>query len=316
LTGGTGDDLFYVDNAGDETFELSGQGNDRVLTTVSFALTAYQYIEVLATTSPAGTAAINLTGNDRAQRIDGNNGANVINGNDGNDVLFGNGGNDTMTGGLGSDTLNGGLGNDVYVLENGGDGIVDSAGVDTIISTASRSIAGYITVENLTLINVAGARAGTGNNLSNIIIGNSFNNTLTGGVGNDTLRGLNGSDVLTGGQGIDTVIGGAQNDFFVLNAPLNAAHRDAITDFSNVAGNNDTIHLENAVMTQLGGPGALAASKFFAAAAAHDADDRIVYNKANGAVYYDSNGNAAGGSTLLALIVNKPTLTFADFVVI
>ena len=73
---------------------------------------------------------------------------------------------------------------------------------------------------------------------------------------------------------------------------------------------------QNAVMTQLGGVGVLAASKFFAGAAAHDADDRIVYNKTNGTVWYDFNGNLAGGSTLLASITNRPTLTFADFVVI
>jgi serralysin len=60
----------------------------------------------------------------------------------------------------------------------------------------------------------------------------------------------------------------------------------------------------------------LTANRFFAGAAAHDADDRIIYNQANGALTYDSNGNAARGSTLLAVIANKPTLTFVDFVVI
>jgi serralysin len=69
-------------------------------------------------------------------------------------------------------------------------------------------------------------------------------------------------------------------------------------------------------MPKLGAPGVLAANRFFAGAAAHDADDRIVYNRASGAVYYDSNGDAAGGSTLIALITNKPLLTSADFVVI
>jgi hypothetical protein len=51
-------------------------------------------------------------------------------------------------------------------------------------------------------------------------------------------------------------------------------------------------------------------------AAAHDADDRIVYNKVSGALMHDSNGLAAGGVTLLAVLTNKPTLTAADFVVI
>ena len=103
----------------------------------------------------------------------------------------------------------------------------------------------------------------------------------SGGIGNDVLRGRTASDTLIGGHGIDTLTGGAQSDFFVFNAPLNAAHRDVVTDFANAAGNNDTFRLENAVMTKLGAAGALKANLFFAGAAAHDADDRIVYNKTN-----------------------------------
>ena len=87
MTGGLGDDFFYVDTAGDKTFEAAGQGNDRVLTSASYALAAGQHIEYFATTSVVGTATIGLTGNELAQRIDGNNGANVINGNGGNDLL-------------------------------------------------------------------------------------------------------------------------------------------------------------------------------------------------------------------------------------
>src|SRR5262249_25154172 len=160
----------------------------------------------------------------------------------------------------------------------------------------------HTTVENLVLVNVAAALTGTGNNLNNVITGNNFNNTLTGGIGNDALRGGGGSDVLVGGVGVDTPTGGAGHDFFPLNAPPNIANHDVISDFSNVAGNNDTIRLDNNVMTQLGVVGPLTAAKFFAGAAAHDADDRVVYNHVNGALYYDSNGNAAGGSTLLAII--------------
>ena len=152
MTGGTGNDTFYVDNAGDKTFEAAGQGNDTVLTSASYALAAGQHIETFATTSLAGTAAINLTGNELAQRIDGNNGVNRINGNGGNDLLYGHSGNDTLTGGLGQDTLIGGLGNDVYVLENGADTVNDAGGIDTITSTISRTLAGYAAIEKLTLV--------------------------------------------------------------------------------------------------------------------------------------------------------------------
>jgi Ca2+-binding RTX toxin-like protein len=160
------------------------------------------------------------------------------------------------------------------------------------------------------------ASNGTGNDLNNTVTGNAAANLLNGGIGNDVIRGGAGNDRLVGSFGLDTLAGGAGNDAFVFNAPLSAAHRDVILDFANAAGNNDVIHLENAVMTKVGAAGALNANAFFAGAGAHDANDRIVYNKASGALTYDSNGSLAGGVTLLALITNKPALTFADFVVI
>ena len=49
---------------------------------------------------------------------------------------------------------------------------------------------------------------------------------------------------------------------------------------------------------------------------AHDADDHIIYNKATGALSYDSNGNLAGGVTQLATLTNKPMLQANDFLVI
>ena len=69
-------------------------------------------------------------------------------------------------------------------------------------------------------------------------------------------------------------------------------------------------------MPALGAAGQLAAAKFFVGAAAHDADDRIVYNKTTGVLSYDSNGNLGGGAVQLAILTTKPTLTFADFLVI
>ena len=312
MTGGPGNDIFYVDNAGDKTFEAAGQGTDTVLTTASYALAAGQEIEAFGTASVAGTAAINLTGNELAQRIDGNNGINILNGSGGNDLLFGYGGNDIMIGGTGSDTLVGGLGNDVYVLENGADAVADSGGVDTITSTVTAHRRLYNRREPNA--HVATALAGTGNDLANIIVGNNFANTLTGGLGADILSGGNGNDKLVGGAGIDTLTGGLNNDIFVFNAPLSALNRDIITDFNHVA---DTFQLENAVMAKLGaGVHALSATMFRAGAAAADANDYIVYNRANGNLFYDSNGNGAGGATLLAVLTNKPVLAANDFVVI
>jgi Ca2+-binding RTX toxin-like protein len=298
LRGGLGNDTYHVDSAADQVVEAGGAGTDTVLTTASHTLAAGQAVETLRVEVATSSNAVNLTGNALANTIIGNNGANVL------------------RGGGGADKLSGLLGNDIYVLENGAAQVSDTGGVDLVTSTITRSLlaAGLTTLENLTLI--SGNINGTGNNLNNGITGSAGANVLTGGVGNDTLRGLAGNDTLIGGVGIDTLTGGTQNDVFVFNAPLNVANRDVITDFANAAGNNDSIHLDNAVMAALGAPGALKANFFFAGAAAHDADDRVIYNKASGALSYDTNGNAAGGVTLLATLTTKPTLTAADFAVI
>jgi Ca2+-binding RTX toxin-like protein len=112
-------------------------------------------------------------------------------------------------------------------------------------------------------------------------------------------------------------MGGSRANFwpshhFVFNAPLNATNRDVVVDF---AVPQDTFLLENAVMTRLGAS-TLKTAFFRAGPAALDANDFIIYNKANGALFYDMNGNAAGGATLLATLTTRPTLTFLDFVVI
>ena len=70
-------------------------------------------------------------------------------------------------------------------------------------------------------------------------------------------------------------------------------------------------------MPKLGaGVHALNPAFFFAGAAAHDANDHIIYNSSTGVLFYDSNGNLAGGATVIATLTNKPLLTAGDFGVI
>ncbi|MGO4836390.1 ATP-binding cassette domain-containing protein, partial [Rhizobiaceae sp. 2RAB30] len=120
--------------------------------------------------------------------------AEMIIGNAAANILSGGIGNDTLNGGAGKDTLNGGAGNDVYHLyADTTDVIIDASGVDAITSTISRSLAGYASIENLTLLGTA-AINGTGNALNNVIIGNAAANVLSGGAGKDTLNGGAGND--------------------------------------------------------------------------------------------------------------------------
>ena len=141
---------------------------------------------------------------------------------------------------------------------------------------------------------------------------------LIGEAGADVLNGGTESDTLTGGLGVDTLTGGLGNDFFVFATPVTAANLDKITDFSNVSGNNDTIRLENAYFTKIGNPGVLRSTAFKLSTQVKDADDRIVYNKAAGLLYYDPDGSGAAAQVLIAQFTStvKPTLTYADFVVI
>ena len=160
------------------------------------------------------------------------------------------------------------------------------------------------TFENLTLTG-AGNINGTGNTAANTLTGNAGKNVLNGGAG---------IDKLTGGAGIDTLTGGAGKDTFLFNAALNKANNiDKITDFSV---KDDTIQLENDVFTALTKVGALAKGAFWIGAAAHDADDRIIYNKATGALSYDADGKGGAAAVQFATLSKSLVPTFADFVVV
>ncbi|WP_310467735.1 M10 family metallopeptidase C-terminal domain-containing protein, partial [Sphingomonas sp.] len=97
MVGYGGDDWFYVDNAADSIVEAASGGTaDRVLASTSYTLNAGAHVEILTTTNTAGSAALNLSGNDLGQRIVGNAGANQLAGGGGNDVLTGAGGADSF----------------------------------------------------------------------------------------------------------------------------------------------------------------------------------------------------------------------------
>jgi serralysin len=57
------------------------------------------------------------------------------------------------------------------------------------------------------------------------------------------------------------------------------------------------------------------ASELFAGAAAADGNDFLIYDS-SGHLFYDSNGNAAGGLVQFATVSGHPVLGAADFVVV
>jgi serralysin len=60
----------------------------------------------------------------------------------------------------------------------------------------------------------------------------------------------------------------------------------------------------------------LAAGAFVTGSTAADADDRIVYNNATGALIYDANGNAAGSATQFATLATGLALGSGNFTIV
>jgi serralysin len=142
------------------------------------------------------------------------------------------------------------------------------------------------------------------------LTGNDAANTLWGGGGNDTLIGAGGDDRLIGGAGIDTLNGEAGADTFVLTPAF--ANRDLIQNFE--AG--DRLEISASLFGGGLAAGALDESQFVSngTGLAADADDRFIFNFATGQLYYDDNGNLAGGSRLIATFTGPlPALAATDF---
>jgi Ca2+-binding RTX toxin-like protein len=110
--------------------------------------------------------------------------------------------------------------------------------------------------------------------------------------------------------------GNAGKDAFVFDTRPNArTNLDKIVGFSV---KDDTILLDNGVFTKIGRDGLLKKGAFHIGAAAHDKDDRIIFNKAAGEILYDQDGTGAKAAVVIAKLDNasKLALTFKDFFVI
>ena len=136
------------------------------------------------------------------------------------------------------------------------------------------------------------------------ITGTKDDDHLSGGGGSDVLNGGAGKDLLNGGAGDDVLKGGAGVDTFVFSRDLDDAGVDRITDFNSKAGEKIMLNAYVFEALEVGRScpvdpdakdrGILAASNFCIGKSAQDADDRLVYDKATGALYYDADGNGAG----------------------
>jgi Ca2+-binding RTX toxin-like protein len=304
MRGGSGNDTFVVDNVGDVVQEIDwrNDGTDTVRSSINFDLSdtvkAIGYIENVVL---LGIDSLNATGNVLDNRLTGNSGNNVLTGNGGNDLLVGHDGDDVLIGGNGNDRLTGG---------NGADSMDGGAGIDR--ADYSDATAG-VTADLRVAAN--NTRSATGDTYISIedLSGSDFNDNLRGDNGGNTIWGLGGDDKIYGYAGNDKLIGGGGNDQFFFNTALNATTNvDRITDFDVGA---DTIVLRQTIFSAILGTGTLTAAQFSDnnAGTAQDADDRIVYEADTGKLFFDSNGNAAGGSVQFAALSTGVALTNASF---
>ncbi len=252
---------------------------------------------------------------------------------------YGGGGNDTLTGNAAANVLRGGAGNDTIDGAGGTDtaGYAGAAGAVTVSlmltgpqATGGAGVDTLTNIESLVgsnyadrLIGNAAANKLMGSFGADILTGNNGNDTLEGGAGgdllsgnahNDLLYGNDGNDTLIGGLGADRLWGGAGIDRFRFDTGLNPnGNVDMIGDFS-VA--DDTIMLARTTFQNAGSAGTLTAGGFYKGPAAHDVDDRIIYQASTGALLYDADGNGAGAAIRFATLGVNLALTNADFVLV
>lgn len=141
--------------------------------------------------------------------------------------------------------------------------------------------------------------------------GEEGNDKLLGGKFVDRLNGGADDDKITGGLAKDILTGGTGRDQFIFNSKAECG--DTITDFA-VA--DDTIVLKASAFGGLP-KGALSSAAFHASASglAHDASDRFIYETDTDRLWFDANGNAAGGRILVADL-NNVAFTRADILLI
>lgn len=152
------------------------------------------------------------------------------------------------------------------------------------------------------------------NNLGkkNVIAGGSRNDQLNGFAGDDSLNGGAGNDGLVGGSGRDRLSGGWGADRFVYRNLTDGG--DWIRDF----GGADVFVFEGANFGLGNYAGSLRGWNFRSGSSnlAIDANDRFIYRTTDDTLWFDSNGNTAGGLTLIADLATDFRLTTGDILIV
>ena len=346
LDGGLGADVM-VGGAGSDTYilTLTNDGNvedtlvenpaDRGIDTVYVPYEIDTYatplgIEVVRMTAGYGESCLvgntgnnglyGNAGNNRLEGVagndtlDGGRGNDTLEGGAGDDSLVGGGGDDTLRGGEGTDRLFGGDGNDLVFYQS--DGVFDGGnGIDTLLITGALAVTVDLSVRAKTFTGFEVLDASDDTASVRLIGFANASTTMLGGSGNDVIVGGSQADILSGGLGNDSLTGGGGADRFLLNSRSDGV--DRIIGFNAAEGDrmvlngSDFSTLTNAVLAA----GAFVANSTGRATASRQ---RLVYNSANGQLFYDRDGSGSAASLPLAIIQNpqnRPaTLTAASFI--
>lgn len=303
-----------------------------------FTLGQLELIQIVFTRNQG----VNLYGDDQnitRDTIMGSDLADTIAGNAGNDSLYGAAGDDLLSGGAGNDRLYGGNGNDTLTGGDGADQFDGGSGTRDRVSYADATAG--LRADLLDAATNTGAPQGDryfgiedleGSRHADILLGSSDGNHLFGGQGNDLLQGRNGSDMLFGGAGNDTLAGdemadtlnggsgadrltgGAGADVFLFDAALVAGGADTITDFTTGLDRVGLSGGPSGIVSRVGS--VLAANELCFGPVARDSNDFLVYNRATGQLFYDSDGSGNRSAVLIASLGAGTELAFGDLFLI
>jgi Ca2+-binding RTX toxin-like protein len=354
VSGLGGDDKFTVGNlanTGVKVVDFSGgAGNDTLNgsgTSTKLVANGDAGNDVLI----GGSANDTLSGGAGNDEIEGKKGDDRMIGGAGDDTLeWDDGdGNDRISGNAGYDTVevNGSVakGDDFVLNQQGNLAIFDRVNLGpfklTVDSSEKFDVSGLggddkFTVNNLsnTDVKLVEFSGGAGNDTLNgsgtstklvangdlgddLLIGGSANDILSGGAGNDTLKGGGGNDTLTGGAGSDRFV---FNTGVAFNAAIGI---DQISGFEKSGSSLDKIVLDKSTFSFLkstAGNGFSIASEFTTVgsdALASGTGAKIIYNSANGNLFYDTNGAGAGfgAGGQFASLDPATNLAASDFIV-
>lgn len=284
LSGGAGNDILMpgLRNGQDVDYVDGGAGRDLVsFADIATGVTIRLYDDFIYDPTLVLTSIEGAIGGSGDDTFLGDAGANRFYGGDGDDTLDGNEGRDLLVGGAGNDRYYGDNLDTIIERANGGDDVL----------TVYESAVLPLNVETLVLSGKA--FAGKGNAQDNSLLGNSMGNILDGRGGNDYLQG-----------------GGGADDFEISGSYF----KTGVVTIGDFATGVDNIEIFGGTTIPDADKGQLAAKYFYVGTAAHDADDRFIFNPTTHALLYDADGT--GGIAAIQIATVDGTAPVAADIVI